>query len=172
MNDFIVGFSKPNRWKPFAWLIQLVDRTEYDHVYIKWYSPSIDRWMVYQASGTAVNFEGTTHFLSHSIPIEEYQLQVSDNTKKSVIQYAVDNCGVPYGVKQVLGIGIVKVAKLIGKNIKNPFSDGSKTEVCAELVGRILEDCLGDKLNIDLDSADPTQINVAVQSIPGVQRVL
>jgi len=172
MSELIIGFSRPNRWKPFAKIIQAVESTPYSHVYVKWYSPSSDRWIIYQASGSAINFEGTKHFLLHAIPIEEYSLEISDESKRKLIQYAIDNCGVAYGIKQVLGIGIVKLAAIFGIKIKNPFSDGADTQVCAELLGRILEDVLGDNLNLDLDLAGPKALNEVVQNIPNIKRVI
>lgn len=172
MSELIIGFSQPTKFHLFAFLINKICQIPYDHVYIKWNSVSLDRTLIYQASGLKINFEGLQQFTKHAIPIEEYKLQITDETKKAVIQYAIDNCGAPYGFKQIIGIALVKLARLFGQKISNPFADGKKSQVCAELVGRILEEVLGDKLEIDLDTADPRDINEAVRAIPGVERVM
>jgi hypothetical protein len=53
------------------------------------------------------------------------------------IQGAIDKCGSPYGVGQIIGFAPVLFMRIFGKRIKNPFYSGS-SYVCSELVSDIL----------------------------------
>jgi hypothetical protein len=170
METIIVGFSTHKKFGIFPWLIKKVEKTPYSHVYLKFYSSKLDRDVIYQASGTKVNFVGTEIFNRDSVVIEEFSIDISDEVKTKTMRFCIDNAGIAYGMKQVLGIGIVRFFRLFNKEIKNPFSDGYKTEVCAELVGHILEDCLGNKLDIDLDTVGPKGIYDYVSKIKADQK--
>jgi hypothetical protein len=141
-----VGFSRPRKWfVPFSWLIRLFDGTPYSHVYIRFYSSKYDRWMVYQASHTYVNFYGMPSFEKEALVVREFDIEVDDETRASVIKFAIDNAGVPYNLKTVFGIAFVKIAALFGVVIdKNPLTgDGF---FCSLLVGDIMVGKLGNKL--------------------------
>ena len=45
---------------------------------------------------------------------------------------------------------------------KNPFSDGVKTQVCSEIVGRFLQDVLGWGKDLDLDLVGPKEIRESI----------
>lgn len=140
MNSIIVGFSRPKGgFQPFSWLIRLLTWSPYSHAYIRFYSQSYNRWLIYQASGTKVNFIGAIMFDGAELVYEEFNVPVSDLTRKTTIQRAVDVCGSPYGVKEIIGFGAVLIMRVFGKKISNPLSD-SKTYVCSELVADILRE--------------------------------
>jgi hypothetical protein len=172
MMDLTVGFSRPKPgFKPLSWLIRAVERTPYSHVYISWFSESIGVRGYYQASGTGINFIGAKLFESQIVRVEEYILPISDQCKKNLIKFCMENSGVSYGKIQIVGIGIAKVAKAFGKGMKNPFGDGSKTQVCSELVGFILRDILEVNIPDDLDSAGPRRINEIVRGLPNARKL-
>lgn len=128
--------------------------TKYSHVYVKWTSRSTNIDLVYQASGTSVNFMASRIFDTHAIIVKEFELEITDETYNKLLKYCLNNAGVDYGLKSVVGIALVK----LGICKKNPYTDGDSSYVCSELVGQILEDVLEYKLDIDLSIADPKDI--------------
>lgn len=161
-----IGFSKPKKWKPFAWLIMTGYGIPYDHVFIELYSPKYDRKMIYQASGAKVNFMGDELFYGDNVSLAEYTVTIPDDQYVKMMQFAIDNSGRPYGIKQCLGMAIVRIAEILGRNIKNPFRDGSKTFVCSEMGAYILENFAGVTLNKDIDDITPQDLWNYFQSIP------
>lgn len=159
----IIGFSKPKKFKAFAWLIMKAYQTPYSHSYIKFHSDSYERNLIYHASHTMLNFMGEDVFYSESIPVKEFNLDVSDEIKKSVIQFAIDNAGKPYGVKEVFGLAIVRIAEILGFNIKNPI--GFKNYVCSVLVAKILEENLNLDVPGDISDATPKRLFEYISSI-------
>lgn len=159
MDKIIIGFSRPKSgFQPFSWLIRGVQRTPYSHTYIKYYNSFADRWTIYQASGTKVNYIGDARFSDIEMICAEFEIEVTTATKKKTIQYAIDRMGTPYGVKQILGIGAVLTARTFGKKIKNPFADGNATMVCSELVTDILQEILQQGDTLDPDTAMPVDV--------------
>ena len=150
-----IGFSKPKTFfKPFSWAIRLVQWTEYSHVYVKWTSKSTGIDLIYQASGTSVNFMAKRIFDTHAVVVKEFELDITDETFNKLLRYCLNNAGVDYGFKSVFGIALVK----LGICKKNPYTDGDSSYVCSELVGQILKNIFEYDLNINLDIADPKDI--------------
>lgn len=159
MNEFItIGFSKPRSFKPFAWLIMKFYSIPFDHVYIKFYSEKYDRTLIYQASKSIVNFMNPEIFHLENISIEEFDVQILENKKIELVQFCIDNAGKSYGILEAFGLGIVRLIELIGYTIKNPFSDKSKTYICSELSGIVLEQFTNVKIEKSLDDLTPLDI--------------
>lgn len=158
MNSLVVGFSKPKKWKAFAWLIMKGYNIPYDHVYIKFHSDTYSRDLIYQASGLAVNFMSTAIFETANDVVREFTFQISDAKKVSMIQFAIDNSGKPYGFKEILGLAWVRLNELIGRKVDNPVKDGSNTWVCCELVASILENFAGIEIQEDLSDITPKDL--------------
>jgi hypothetical protein len=157
MDSIIVGFSRPKTWKPFAWLIMKAYGTPYDHVYIRWHSSKLERDVVYQASGTMVNFMGAQFFANNNV-VDEFEVNITAENKLAMIQFAMDNAGKPYGIKECFGLAWVRICQLFGKTVKNPFKADGSTYVCSELAGFILGEFAG--LVVDTDVADITPLEV------------
>lgn len=139
MDSIIVGFSRPKTWKPFSWLIMTAYGNPFSHAYIKFYSKSLDRWIIYQASGFSVNFMNIQTFEDEEVIVYEKEIEITQEAKTRIIRFAMDNCGKPYGIKQVAGLGWVRLQELLfRKEIKNPLTDGIKSFFCSELVALIL----------------------------------
>lgn len=153
-----VGFSRPNTWKPFAWLIMKAYNTPYDHVFIRIHSDKYSRDLIYQASGSMVNFMGPDLFAAHNVIVAEFEVDVPDENYIAMMQFAIDNAGKPYGIKMVFGLGLVRLCELFGKTIKNPFSDGGATYVCCELAGFIMSQYAGAHIGKDQDDWTPKYI--------------
>lgn len=150
-----IGFSKPkNKTFPiFSWLIRAIDRTEYSHVYLRWYSTTAQTWVTYEAAGHSVRFLSNKLFEKYVDPVMEFEIDISEECWPKVLRFCLDNSSIPYGVKQIAGIALAKLFKLK----ENPFKDNDDTMVCSELVGRVLES-LGMKFDKSLDLLDPKDI--------------
>lgn len=157
MQDYIIiGFSTPRDFSTLSWIIKKVERTEFSHVYVKIFSKSLDRYLVYQASGLAVNFCGQDTFYAHNKDIAEFAIPVTPEQKIEILKKCVDLAGKPYGMKDLIGIGLVRLAGLVRWKIRNPFADGSKTYICSEIAATILL-MLGFHFQ-ELDSTTPTDV--------------
>jgi hypothetical protein len=153
-----VGFCKPQSFTPFSWLIMWAYSIPYDHVYVKIEFPEYSRTVVYQASSVAVNFETLSVFTANVSVVDEFQVQISDESYAKLIQFAFDNVGKPYGYLECVGLGLVKLASVFGKTIKNPLGSNQTTYVCSQLAGCILEDFAGANLPVDLSDITPKDV--------------
>ena len=169
MNEIIVGFSKPKKWKPFAWLIMTGFGIDYDHVYVRWYSELYKVNILFQASKLSLNFESFEAFQDENIVVAEYPVQLTDENKVKMVQFAINNANKAYGIKECVGMAIVRIASLFGKKIKNPFGDGGATYVCSELVGTILEQFANAQIPMDLDDMTPVVIRQYMDGLPKTQ---
>lgn len=166
MTTIKIGFSKPKKWKPFAALIMAGYGIPYDHVYLELYSVKYDRKMIYQASGARVNFMGYELFHEENDVIAQYTVELEDAQYAKLMQFAIDNSGRPYGVKQAVGMAIVRIAEILGRKIKNPFADGSNTFVCSELGAFVLQTFDNIKFSDDQDDITPQTLWNYFQSVP------
>lgn len=157
MENVIFGFSTPKKFHILPWIIRKVEKTEFSHVYIKIYSVEAQRWLIYQASGMKVNFIGADKFEETNKIIAEFPLRTSKKDKKQILQEAVDSLGIDYGMKQLMGMGLVRLCALINVKISNPFADGSATYICSEAAATILVKHFGFKLE-DLDDVTPKEV--------------
>lgn len=140
MKQIIIGFSQPKCFFPwFSWLIRAIEGTSFSHTYVKTYSLTADCWLIYQAGGSQVNFMSEKQFDNTARIIKEFTFEISEESHRNYIRWAVRNAGLPYGLKTVLGILLVRVFNLK----KNPLGDGEKTLFCAELSRIALTDFIG-----------------------------
>lgn len=136
MNNLIVGFSKAKSRTAFvSHLIRLFQKTPFSHTYLTFYSQKYDRWLVYQASKTAVNFMEYNHFLENNIIVDEFNIPITEEQHKSAITYAIDTVGRPYSLKALIGFAF----ELFGYKPKWLLDNGEKAFICSELVVRTLE---------------------------------
>lgn len=156
MANIVIGFSRPkSKLAIIAHIIRLCEgRTPYSHVYLKWHSESLNRDLIYEAKGSGINFTSPIHFNEHVVVVKEFLIEVSEETKLKIMQYAIDNAREKYGVLQILGIGMVRLLRKLGINVKNPFTAGM---VCSELAGVVLNNFVGVKVE-ELDLAGPADI--------------
>src|SRR6266853_4349765 len=156
MKNIIIGFSTRNLLG--SKLIRWLDNSKFSHVYIKWHSDTYDRDIIYQASGTAINFMSTKIFSKESSIIKEISLTVEDIQFQKCMQFCIDNAGVPFGFLEILGMGYVKLLNKLGIKVLNPWRDGKKTYVCSELIGTILEEDFQIKLGLNLELDGPQEL--------------
>lgn len=167
METIKIGFSRPKNMKLkfFAWAIMKAYGTPYSHVYVRIHSGKYERDLIYQASQTMINFMGMEIFNDEALVVEEFEFQMSDESYKSMMQFAIDSAGTPYGVKECFGMAWVKIMEWCGKTVKNPFSDGGSTYVCSELASYVLKNYLGANVKEDLDDMTPLQVYTLVKEL-------
>lgn len=158
MGQITFGFSRPKTWKPFAALIMAAYGIPYSHSYVKIYSEKYNRFLIYQASSTMVNFMNMETFNEEALVVHETQIEVSEEQRSEIIRFAIDTCGKPYGVKEIFGMAWVRINELFGREVKNPYSDQDKTLVCSELTAIVLRDCLNIQLPKDPDDMTPKDV--------------
>jgi hypothetical protein len=158
MNKITIGFSKPKKFKIFAAAIQLLFGTPYDHVYIQFKSEFFSRGLIYQASKLMINFMGVDVFLAENKIVKEFDINISDEALKNLVQFAIDNAGKPYGMKEAFGIGLVRVAEIFGKKIDNPFRGRTETYVCSVLAAYVLKNFSGVELGEDYEDMSPKAV--------------
>ncbi len=128
-----IGFSKSLRKVAIGSLaIRAYMRTDYSHVYIKFYSKSIDRVLIYEAVGSGVRFVGQETWKKHAVEMHSYDLDISNEFYLKLMRFCVDNAGEKYGFLQNIGVVICDLLKLK----KNPFRDGDN---CSEIVSKALK---------------------------------
>lgn len=167
INRVVIGFStSKNPWNPVAGVIRFGEGTSYSHVYVRFYSSSIERWLVYHATHTGLHFVGIDKFCETSKVIEEFGVDPTCGQYKSMLQYCVDSSGTKYGKLQIIGMSAVRLAKMwFNVDVSNPFSDGSKTQVCSELVGKLM-DIMGIEVDKSkLEILGPRYLNGIMQDL-------
>jgi hypothetical protein len=152
ISTITIGFSRPrNRILPIAsWLIRLHQKTPYSHVYIRFYSESINRTLIYEAVGSGTRFVSLKKWEEKAEEIQSFTISVRKCNAVSLLQYCVDHAGQEYGFLQNVGIFL---ANVFGWK-KNPFRKGTN---CAEEIGNILV-LEGYKVSKPLDLLSPKDI--------------
>lgn len=158
MTSISIGFSRPKTWKPFAELIMLGYGIPYDHAYVRFHSDFYNRDVIYQASSTMVNFMSPVIFECNNVIVKEFQIQITDENRKAMVGFAMDNAGKPYGIKECFGLAWVRLNEIVGRRIKNPFADGGTTYVCCEMAAAILNQYSSIKVPYDLDNLNPKEL--------------
>lgn len=135
MRRIFVGFSRPIKriFPVYSWAIRAIEGTKFSHVYVRHETHyKID--IVYQASGTQVNFTNGALFFDKNESVREFPFDITDDAFEKYMTFALSHAGKPYGALQVLGIALYSLFGLK----KNPFPSGQAAYVCSELVGEIL----------------------------------
>lgn len=135
MSKLIVGFSTSRKFKILPYLIRLVEKTKFSHVYIKWYSEYFKRWIIYQAEVGGVQFMSSEMFDKDNITLAEFEYHMSDEQHQKIVQFAMDNCGKPYGYMSIVGF----MFKKMGIKVPTLF-DQTKSFICSELAASILKE--------------------------------
>jgi hypothetical protein len=133
LKTLTIGFSKPaNRVAPIgSWLIRLFERTPYSHVFIKFYSETLNCYLIYESVGSGIRFIGTKAWEAHAKEVQSFQLPVSNSNYIHMLQYCVHHAGSKYSYWQNIGVVIARLFKLK----HNPFTTGRN---CSELVYEVL----------------------------------
>lgn len=155
MKTIYIGFSKPvsGRFSPFAWLIQAIEKREYDHVYIRFPEPTGD-YMIFQASKNIVNLYATKLFIEANTSIKEYEIHCTDEQFNNLWFFIKNNLGIPYSLLEDFGILLMKVLHLN----KNPFNKGLSAEFCSQL-GATICPIIGIDISEEPSSISPSRLD-------------
>jgi hypothetical protein len=152
MRRIYIGLSRHTDFAIFGRAIEWFEKTNFSHAYVRFYSESLNRSLIYQASGMSVNFTNIEHFNSINTTVKEYEILVSDEQYTQILQFCVDNVSKPYGLKSIFGI---LVYQIFGWKCINP--DKQESFICSELVCYILQ-MLGIINEPDLDYSTPKSV--------------
>jgi len=156
-----IDFTTPVKRNFFSNLIKKFQKTKYSHVRLRWIN-STKRELIYEASGSEVKFLGTIAQETHkSEIIKTYSIPLTKEEYRELVDTCMEFAGIKYGVLQVLGIALTTIFNLD----KNPFSDDRKSQVCSELVGRVLERVKKYHIPYDLDVAGPKEIDKTLREL-------
>lgn len=171
MKTLIIGFSHPIKPTLFSRAIKWAEGTIYDHVYIKWTWTQVERDIIYQASHLAVNFESNITFDSHAITDEAYEVNISDDTYKAIMQFCMDNSDKPYGVLEILGFAYMKLMANMRYTVNNPFPSYGSAFVCSQLVFDICKQAGIIMSDVSCCNVDPLLLNQIIKQA-GLKRIL
>lgn len=147
MKTILVGFS--SHPGVFSSLIKYVTNSKVSHTYIRIPVPEYNDSMIFQASGLTVNYTNYSVFKKKNTVIEEYEIEVDDDTYAFAEMLRVMEAGKPYSMKEIIGLLWVLTMRGVGVRVNNPFRDGSHSYVCVELAMM----CVG----LERDSENVTQ---------------
>lgn len=151
MRTIRIGFSKSKkRFAVGGALIRWYMGTPYSHVYMKFDARAYDRSLVYEAVGEGVRFVGMNNWQRDHEEVASFDIQISDESYKKLMQFCIDNSGLKYGYFQNIGILVADLFKLK----KNPLTDGDN---CSEAIGQVLS-LEGYKIDKDFNLLTPKDI--------------
>lgn len=162
-----VGFSTPKGFHLIAWLIRKVEHTKFSHVYFKFWDAEAQTNVIYQASGTKVNAIGEARFDDIEIIVDEFDVACDVDQFAKLKARVIAKLGIPYGWKQLLGIGWVRFCAALGVRTRNPLADGGHTYICAEFVEEDLKDLFQIDPGLPLDQVSPNDIYDALMKACG-----
>lgn len=161
MSTITIGFSKSKHKFPLiSWLIMLCEKTNFSHAYISFYSDSLDRQLIYEAHGSGVNFVGDKMFAS--IPVESFEIEISDEQKINCLKWCIDQLGKPYSRKELIAIGLNRFLSLLNIKYRVNLDEGRNSYICTELVACAMKE-LG--FNIDTNNVGLKQLRDQVWTI-------
>lgn len=153
MKTITIGFSKSTgKFAIFSWLIMLAQRNNFSHAYLKYHDDFADRNIIFQASGLEVNLMGCTLFGQKENIVKEFDIQVSDDCFKKIMQFAIDKLGQPYSMLQILNSAIYLICG------KSPFNGYIAGWDCSKLMADLLEEELGWNIPDNLSVITPKML--------------
>lgn len=149
-----IGFSKPNEFKIFAWIIQLIEKRQYDHVYIRVEESCNNTAMIFQASSIMVNLRSETMFLDKNVSLKEYEINITDEQYAQLWNFINANLGLPYSLSEDFGLLLMKIFKLKDQ----PFNQGKTAYFCSKL-GASVCNLLNIQMPDDIADIDPSDLD-------------
>lgn len=159
MKKITIGFSKSKSiFKIGSTAIQLVEKREYSHAYIVYYSEEKQCHMVAQASHGYVNEVSLEQFEKSNIVIKQYELAITDFQFKQAMAFIGSKMGSLYSKMQIFLIAIKKLIKL---EIKQYNAD--KYFICSEFAAIVCR-ILGVKVPNNLDYVTPSDLDTILHN--------
>lgn len=165
MTNIIIGFSKPKKFSLHGLIIEKIDNSQFDHAYIRFNLDQIERNIVFQSIAIGVQLVSESEFEERCTPVEEYQLQISEQQFIIMLQFCFDKAGKPYGILDVLGLGIAKILYKLGLKEKNPFFEGDSTYFCSQLVAQCLDAIDPSDFQLNADNISPEDLRNLLQQL-------
>lgn len=129
MNMLSVGESRPKKWKPLAWVIQLIEKTDHSHSFTSWRDHDLDIRKVAEARGGGCRILTNITFKHGAQVMTIYQYKISDKSLREAEKFIWDQLAKPYGCKHILGLLLMRAGLTKG----NPFKDQNYSQICVEL---------------------------------------
>lgn len=120
-------------------LICFLEGVGYSHVSFFFEDTHLQRLIGYETAFGGADFISPHKFNKKNKTVKSWTIEVTEAELLDLYRYLWDIEGTRYGKAQIFGLLIKRVARMFGKKIRNPFSDGSTTQVCLETIGRSLE---------------------------------
>jgi hypothetical protein len=160
MVSLTIGFSAPkkNKFPFFSFMVRLIERTPFSHVYMQIEMPEINHCLIYHASDLRIHFTGENQFNQANNTIYKFIFKINKDVYNKIITFCINEAGKPYGFLQICGIMWVKFMALFDKHISNPFVSYDKTQICSEAIGKILIQYMNITINKNLDVLTPSDI--------------
>lgn len=155
--NLIIGFSKPVKKSFHGWLIEKIDDAPFDHAYLRFTLDKIERDIVFQSIAVGVQLISIAEFQNKCSPVEEYELDLSEDQFITMFQFCIDNSGKPYGILNVIGLGFSKILCKLGIKKVNPF-DRSGNYFCSQVVTQCLDNIDSAQFNLNADNTSPSDL--------------
>lgn len=150
MPKMVVGFSRPKKFKIGSYFIRAWQGfVPYSHVYLKFENKWLGVDVVYQASHGAVNCVEYNNFISSNIVIDEFMIDMSDDSIRQAVRSCIFLLQKPYGYLGLFKLICKKLFKIEAKG------DGIKSLHCSELACIICPDLA---INKDPDFVEPIDL--------------
>jgi len=154
-------FSTPKKWHLSGQIIKWTLGAKFSHVCLKINSEFYERVMVYEASAGQVQAENYDNWLKRNKVLSRFDVTVSSERKKKMIQFCIDHLRFKYGFWSLIGIFFNDKF-----GIRLPLGiDGAKKFICSEftylcLKDEILEIAKSKQIEVDQieDYIDPTEV--------------
>lgn len=158
MKTIKIGFSKPNKFKIGAWLIQKWINKEYSHVYIR-YIDDQGRDIVFQAAHGTVHPVLFTIFLKENVVCKEIDMEFSDLEYQEVRDFYYYNMGSKYDYFNLIKIVVYDL--MIRFNLKINTNDCSGY-ICSELAAKMLKKVKNIIFNKSLNLVRPDDVEITL----------
>jgi hypothetical protein len=169
--NLIIGFSHPRKFSLHGWIIEKVDGVPYDHAYLRFNLDKVQRNIVFQSIAVGVQLVSESEFEGLCTPLEEYQLYITEAQFISMFQFCIDKAGKPYGLLDVIGLGIAKILNKIGIRKSNPFYEGDANYFCSQIIAQCLDNIDPSQFNINADNTSPSDLNSLLKQL-NIKRIL
>jgi len=155
-----IGFSRASSmWKLGSAAIQLAEKRNFSHVYIRYICPITQVDIIAQASKGYVNEINVAHFLEHNVIVEEYKLDCSSKQFNDVLLFIKQHLGVKYSQLQILVIAIKKLF-----NFSIPIDNKDMGFICSEFAARVCQ-IHGIRTPSYLEDYTPSDLNTLIKDI-------
>jgi len=139
-----VGFSRPNKFRVFSFLIMLILGIKFSHVYIKFYDEYTSKWIVFEASHGEVHLIESSNWLKRNVVVREEKFEIDEDHRREIIRFMIDHLQKPYSYKNIFAIIIHQIVGL------RVLEDGPKAFICSELIALALDNKIQFKKPLDL----------------------